>query len=266
MDRSGYGTDPLTTDDDAITPYQSAEDGVTEAPLPYDEFVYPPGGLVSSVRELGRFLRAMMTDGAVDGARVCEPDTVERLQRGRVPTMTRLDGVEDAYGFGWFRVPFGDDELVGHSGTFVGTSAYAGFLADAGLGIVLACNTSAGPGPQRPAMAALAAATGRDRTVVPASALEAKAKAVVGTYTDYRERQTVTVERDGGGLLLTVYSEYVPGEREVRLLPESLDPDEYRFYTVEANGWCTSVEFALDGDHADLFYGWDHLRRTEPAT
>lgn len=265
MDRAGIGEEALD-DDDAMTPYLPGEDAPEEAPSPYDELMHAPGGLVASTREIGRYLRAMMTDGAIDGGRVCEPDTVERLQRPRVAPRERLDGAESSYGYGWSQHPFDDDELVGHDGSVIVSSAYAGFLVNEGIGVVVACNTMANTRPARLAKTILAAATGRDRTVVPAYALEKKAEAVTGTYTNYRESLEATVGREGGGLEMRLKGPFDESDRVVTLFPETLDPGDYRFYTVTDGGWRSEVEFDVDGDQADLFYGRDRLRRKEPGT
>ncbi len=141
MDRSTFDPDALQADDDAMTGYVQGEDIPESAPFPYDSLIRPAGGLISSSRELARFLRAMMGDGSLDGARVCSSKTIDRLQQSRNRTVTYLDGGQPEYGFGWVREPFQDDTFVYHNGSMIVSSAYAGFLDESGLGIVAACNT-----------------------------------------------------------------------------------------------------------------------------
>lgn len=116
------------------------------------------------------------------------PGTLERLQRGRAVRQTFLDGTDEEYGYGWMRQPLVDDEVVGHDGSIFVSTAYAGFLEDAGLGVVLACNTTAEPHPADVGQAVLAIATGHDAMAVPAFALRRKCEAVTGTYESFRGR------------------------------------------------------------------------------
>lgn len=262
MDRAGF---ELAADEEAMTPYEPGEgDDPPEAvPFPTDRLMHPAGGLVASPRAFGRFLRAMMTDGSLEGGRVCEPATRERLQRGRVVRQRFLDGSAERYGYGWMRQTVGDDVAVGHGGNVLVSTAYAGFLEEAGLGVVVATNTAPGLHPVDVGRAILALATGGSATDVPAIALREKFETVTGTYESFRGGVTATVERDGGTLAITFSGDL--GEQELTAFPETLDPADHTFTTVTVAGARPAVEFDASGETVDLFFQRDRLRRTGPV-
>jgi len=260
MDRSTFHREPFEADEDAMTGYQAGEDAPEPAEFPFEELIHPSGGLVSSPREMGRFLRATMTDGTLDGERIVSPDALERCHRPRATRHTYLDGTDQEYGYGWMRQPFLDDHLVGHGGSILVSTAYAGFLADEGLGVAVACNTTADPHPMELGAAVLAVATDRDPTREPAFALKEKCEAVTGTYESFRGELSATVERDGGGLAVTLSGSW--GEEELAAFPDSLDPADHVFYTVTGDGARMPVEFDTSGDRTDLFYARSRLRQT----
>ncbi len=264
MDRSTFERDPFESDDDAITGYSQGEDGLEPTSFPFETLMQPGGGLVSSPRELSRFLRATMTDGALDGVRLCSPETLDRLQRGRATRTTHLDGSEQEYGFGWIRQPFGDDELVWHGGAIPGSTAFAGVLDGGDLGVVVACNTTPSPAPAEIGKRILAILTGTDRTAVPAVAIREKCEMVTGTYEHYH-RGTVTVERDHGGIAIDLGYPGPGDDERVTAYPTSLDPDDHDFYFVAGKGERMPVEFDLGGDRADLYFDRHRFRRTRPG-
>lgn len=203
----------------------------------------------------------MMTDGTFNGSQVFPEEAVHRLQAGRVNTQTYLNDTDEQYGFGWMRQPLLDDEVVGHGGSILISTAYIGFLENAGLGVAVACNTSAEPVPGELGQATLAIAHGHDSTAVPAFALKEKCEAVTGTYRSFRGKDfTATVEWDSGALSISTAGPMMDADHSA--FPTSLDPDEYTFYTVTGGGARIPVEFDLEGDQDDLFFRRYRLRRT----
>lgn len=263
MERSTFDPEPFEEAEDAMTGYAPGEEGPEQAPFPFDELIHPAGGLVASPRELGRFLRAAMNDGELAGTRVLPAGEFDRLQRGRAVRQTYLDGRDQEYGFGWMADPIAGDRAVGHGGSIVVSTAYAGYLEDAEIGVAVACNTTVEPHPMDLGSAVLAVATGHDRTAVPALAIRAKCEAVTGTYESFRGDVTVDVEPDDGGVSLS-FSE-APIDGEMTAYPTSLHPDDHEFELVNHAGAREPVEFRPDGDRADLFFQRHRFRRAEPG-
>ncbi|WP_290813504.1 serine hydrolase [Halovivax sp.] len=259
MERSTYDREEFEGDDDAMTPYRVRDGEREEVSFPFGETSHGSGGMLSSVRELSRYLRAMMTDGEFDGGRVCSADSVEELQAPRTTRLHRLDGEPQHYGYGYIREPLLDDELIGHSGSILVSTAYMGYLADEGLGVILACNASPERHPRQIAPGVLALALGEEPTAVPQLALREKLESVTGRYEGFREGMVAEVERVGGELRMTMKSSY--GDREIGLQPESLDPDDTTFRTTLASSAEVPVEFDLDGETADLYHMRYRLQR-----
>lgn len=205
-----------------------------------------------------------MTDGSVDGSPVCTPDVVDRLQEGRVVAATDIDGREMDAGYGWTRKPLGSDTVGGVSGSSIVSTSYAGYLDDAGVGVVVATNTPTSPPAAALGQAILALVDDQDITAVPAYALNEKCEAVAGTYEGIRDRFTISVEPAGGGLSLTFESSI--GGEQIRAFPVSLDPNDHEFYTLTGGGTQVPLEFDLDGKQADLYYQRFRVRRTTPRT
>lgn len=256
MARTTFDRKAFEADDDAMTPYYPGENGSTEGEFPFDRNVEAPGGIVSSVTELATYLRCQLRGGEVDGARLFDEATVEEMHDHHTTRQTRIDGVEQGYGYGWMVEEYLGDRMVGHGGSVGVSTAWQGFLEDAGLGVVVLCNTTADPHPMHVGPAILAILEGQDpREVEPHYALSAKLSGLTGSYQSYRGLMTGEVERSGGTLTLSLST---GGDPETKpLFPESLDPDEKAFYSVGVDGARTEVRFERhedgDGGHYDLF-------------
>lgn len=266
MERSTFDPDVFEDDEEAMTGCRPGSDEEAPEPssFPLGDLNQPSGGLISSVRELARFLRAMMTDGSFDGARVCPADAVDRLQWGRAVRQTFLDGTDQAYGYGWIRQPVGSREVVGHGGSILVSTSYAGYLVDGGIGVVVACNSSAEPHTGELGKAVLAVLSDQDVTAVPAYALREKCEAVTGTYEAFRGEYPITVEHEDGRLAVTIGGAL--GEEEFPAFPRSLDSEDHDFYTVTGAGARAPLEFDLDGEPADLYFQRIRVRRTSART
>lgn len=264
MDRTTYSLEAFEADDDRMTPYFPGEDGSEEGGFPFDRNVEAPGGLVAPATELATYVRFWLNGGAVDGTRLLEEATVAEMHTAHTVRQRRLDGSEQGYGYGFMVEEYLGDRLVGHGGSVGVSTAWLGFLEDAGLGVAVVCNTSADPHPMHLGPAVLAILEGQDPAgVEPYYMLDAKLSGLAGEYASYRGLMTAEVERQGGTLTLELGTDLQTETRP--LVPESLDPDERRFFTVGVDGARTPVRFeehaAADGDgvgdgggsHLDLF-------------
>jgi CubicO group peptidase (beta-lactamase class C family) len=232
---------------------EAGEDGDSawrEGSLGFAEPMYAPGGLASSVIETSRFLRALMNGGDLEGERVLTADAVDAMTTPTVTRYENVDGVEREYGYGLSVQPFLDDRLVGHGGMMGTTTAFIGYLENAGVGVVVACNTAPAHHPTVAGHALLSVLNGKEpEKAVPRLALEAKAERLVGGYESYRGIQQATVERDG--TTLTVEVEGRLGDQSLTLFPESADPGDLRYYTVSGDSR-VPIEFLADDDGVDL--------------
>ncbi len=252
MARTTFDRDAFDGEEDRMTPYYPGDDGSTEGGFPFDRNVEAPGGIVSSVSELATYLRCQMRGGEVDGTRLLEEETVAQAHEQHSTRKTRIDGAEQGYGYGWMIEEYLDDRMVAHGGSVGVSTAWQGFLEDEGLGVVVLCNTSADPHPMHVGPALLAILQGEEpEQVEPHYALAAKRDGLTGEYESSRGLMSGEVEREAGGLSLTLSAGR--GDQTMPLVPESLDPDETEFYSVSADGARTELRFEEHDDHHDLF-------------
>ena len=259
MERSCFDPDRFAADDDRMTAYYETDDGWEEGTLGFAEPMYAPGGLVSSVVEASRYLRMLMGGGTFDGARVLDTDAVEAMSTPRVTRYETVDGTTREYGYGLSIQPFLDDTLVGHGGMMGTTTAFVGWLEDADVGVVVACNTAPDHHPTVAGHALLSVLDGGDPyEAVPRLALERKADVLVGEYESYRGVQTATVEREGTALSVAVEGRL--SDRSLTLFPADADPESATYETVDGDKRVT-VEFVETDDGADMLLQRWRLRR-----
>jgi CubicO group peptidase (beta-lactamase class C family) len=250
MERSTFDGEAFAADDDRMTPYYPGDDGSEEGNFPFDRHVEAPGGLVCSVTELATYLRAHLRGGEVDGTRLLDADTVEEMHRHHSTRQTRIDGVDQGYGYGWMVEEFLGDRMVAHGGSVGVSTAWQGFLEDAGLGVVVLCNTTADPHPMHVGPALLAILEGQaPERVEPHYALAAKCESLPGEYESYKGLMTGEVARQAGGLKLELGNDRAT--QTLALHPDSLDPDEKTFHAVGADGAEIPVRFERHSGDAD---------------
>lgn len=111
--------------------------------LPYTRRGLPSGGLVSSAADLGRYIRAMLNGGALEGTRVVSAEGVQELFR---PQAQFQGGV--FYGLGWFVSGVEASRRVFHGGDGEGFTGTVSFIPGEDWGYVLLINAisySSGP-------------------------------------------------------------------------------------------------------------------------
>lgn len=255
MSRSCFTRSRFEAEEDRMSAYyeEASEDGDAvwqEGELGFSETMYAPGGLASSVVETSRFLRALLHGGAFDGERVLDADSVDAMTTPSATRYETVDGVEREYGYGLSSQSYLGDRLVGHGGMMGTTTAYIGYLEDAGVGVVVACNTAPAQHPTVAGHALLAILQGEapDRAV-PQLALESTAERLVGEYESYRGIQKATVEKQGTALSVEVDGRL--GDRSFTLFPENADPDDPTYYTVSGDGRIP-VEFIETEEGTDM--------------
>lgn len=109
-----------------------------------DATMQSAGGLVSTARDMARWLQAQINDGVVDGRRVF-PAGLVASTHGPVATQDATFGPyrRTGYGLGWEVGRFGDDLLVHHFGNFAGSRAHVSLLPAHRLGVTVMVNEDA---------------------------------------------------------------------------------------------------------------------------
>lgn len=242
MTRSTFSMDDVAADNDGLTPYYTKNGASVEGNFPDDEMIYAPGGLLSSVTELTAYLRMNMNGGTYEGANLIDSELLTQMHERYSTRQVALDGTPQDYGYGWMISETEGEKLVEHGGSIGVSNAYLGFLKDSDLGVAVACNTSPKTHPMFVGPAILSIVGGSTPAeTVPLFGLREKLETVTGEYKSYRGIQSATVEQNGGTLKLTLSTDL--RSESFHLVPESLSPEEFRFYTVAESGYRVPVEF-----------------------
>jgi CubicO group peptidase (beta-lactamase class C family) len=254
MDRSTFDREAFEDEDDRMTPYIKQEGDSTEAGFPFDPLIRAPGGLLSSVREMGEYVRMYLNGGELDGASVLSASSIDAMTAPAATSGVYFDDRETTYGYGLTTEPFLDDTLVGHGGSVAVANFWFGYLEDAEIGVAVGCTTTPETLPDDIGTGVLALLQDEDPVeTVPHFRLTDALDAVTGEYETYRDIGSATVERDGGTLTFT--QETGLGGQEVSLTPETLEDDLLVCSTVLGSGRRETVRFELDGDDVTCFFG-----------
>lgn len=260
MRRSCFGRRDFEERQDRAVPYVLTRDG-ERVRSTYPFGIAADGGLISSVTELANYIRMYLGRGELDGFRLVSPETVEEMERPRVPVPFELVGGE-AYGYGWIITPdFLGHKLVWHSGSVLTSTAFVGYVPDAGLGVAVLANASGYP-LSHVGTYALALALGRDpEEELPFIKFDAILDRLEGRYETYRGTMRVDVVRRGDMLFFEWkgrYTEYV-----VPFVPEVVEREEARFYTIRA-GRKVEALFRVREEEVELLYERYKLKKTGP--
>lgn len=253
MERSTFDRDAFESEDDRMTPYIKQDENSTQSDFPFDELIQAPGGMVSSVREMGDYVRMYMNGGGLDGVSVFPEAAIEEMTTPEGTFGTYIDGREVGYGYGLMTEEFLGDRLIGHGGSIAVSNFWFGYLEEADIGVAISCTTSPEAHPMTVGPAVLAIVEGADPVEsVPYFRLTEALEVVTGEYESYRDIASATVERDGGTLQFT--QEAGTGGQELSLTPETLEDDLLICSTLTAAGMRHPVRFELDGDDVTCFF------------
>lgn len=102
---------------------------------------YPCGFALSTVEDLAKIVRMHLHDGDTPNGRFLTPESVEAM---RTPHAEQLTLDERTYGLGLRQRRYKDMTLVGHNGAISKFGAFAWWQPEAGAGVVMLVNRSAG--------------------------------------------------------------------------------------------------------------------------
>jgi len=104
--------------------------------------MHAAGGMLSSVRDLSRWLLVNLSDGVLDGRRVFPREAMREVHAPQIGLDRRFGRLRRfAYGLGWY---FGEDDgeiVVHHFGGYSGAQAHVSFIPDRGIGVAVVSNT-----------------------------------------------------------------------------------------------------------------------------
>ena len=147
MRRSNLSVDEMLADDDHAAAYTRRDGVIVDVPQRPLPAMAPAGAINSSAADMGRWLRAQLAGGQLDGATVMSPGTAQRQltphmlmpDPGDMPGLTQY-----AYGLGWGIGRYRDRAIAMHSGGIDGFTSHCVLLPDDDIGVTVLTNTSAG--------------------------------------------------------------------------------------------------------------------------
>ncbi|MDA2815233.1 serine hydrolase [Nocardiopsis sp. RSe5-2] len=100
---------------------------------------FPAGYAFATAPDMGRFMLALLGEGAYGGERILAPETVEEMLGRRAEVHPLIS----AMGYGVYERFTGEPRVVGHHGDFLGANMEYAVVPEAGVGIVVAANGDA---------------------------------------------------------------------------------------------------------------------------
>ncbi|WP_430504482.1 serine hydrolase [Haloparvum sp. PAK95] len=255
MERSTFDDTEFSMDDDHMTQYLIEDGDLVAASLPTREVSQPAGGILTSVRELGRYLQCHLNDGRIRGSGPGTdgesdasgdgdatgagdgPDDATSDHSTRLLPESRMEALygeyaatpAGPYGYGWRTRSVCGRDLIGHAGSIAVSSAYVGFSPEADVGIALAANSSPDYSLAALGEGVFATLLGEEPAeTVPFFRRRDRFDRLTGEYASHRGIMRAAVVEDGGTLRLELASPM--SDSSFPLHPEDLE------HTAEADG------------------------------
>ncbi len=264
MERTTLDVAAFEGDADRIVPHRKDAEGVNQPsrfpyPNPEDNpdfsFLSGAGGILSSVREMTRYLNVLIDRGRHPSGRLAGEASFETMQTLQIRTPDRHYGAR-GYGYGLTITPdFLGHKMVSHGGSVLVSTAYLAALPELRAGVIMMGNSSGMPY-STIAESVFAVLLGKDPdAVIPARVIRERMGRLAGRYQVYRGLDAVEVVIQGGLLYLERTSPLTSTSSRVPLTPEDPPLGSMRFYIL-SNGFKSPVEFRVgEGGKTDLFVG-----------
>lgn len=266
MERSTFDPEEYTEDDNHATPYKSEDDshttsdkddGFEATTFPSSGLAFGAGGLISSPREMGKYLQFNLTGTPANSEGLVGSSLLGDAHDVHVDPLPRYG---DGYGYGWSQREVAGSQVVGHGGSLLTSASAIGFLPEEGFGVALASAGQPEIHPTELLEGIVAILLGEEPTDhQPTLAYYDRVDELTGSYTGYRDVVSATVEDEGGHLILDL--SMGPLDEEVTLVPRDPTLEETTF-EMTAPGRPTPVEFVETDEGYDLFYDRYRLHKT----
>lgn len=252
MKRSTYYEHDILQDKDVATPYVSGDNGEkVETRYPYGQMI-ADGGLMSNVVDLTRFIQMFISKRDPETPKIITDESLKTMTTPKVKTSDiPLGNADDRYYAYGFRIKsgfFGYD-LVYHSGSVFGSSAYMGFIPEKGIGVVIMA--TGGYFLEDIGELAIAQLIGVNPDDVPYFHRIAQLEELTGTYVTFRNTSEYEIKRHRG--ILHLETSFWQRKWTTPLIPVDLESDVKRFmvYGLET---MTPVEFVWRDGELLMFY------------
>lgn len=230
MNRSIYLKEEFEKDNDTLTGYLPSEE---KKPFrsrihPFDKFVYAPGGLLSSVKEMQNYILMLVNGGKFNNKEIIQQSSIEEMWK---PYIKSPYGAGDAwYGYGWIiEKDFVGHRLIFHGGNVATSTASLAIVPDQKMGVIIGANCDASVVIGSIARKYLCILLDKSIDVAaPFFNVHEKLKSLTGKYKTYKEIQTIEVSLKNGILFLKLEDPIEPKPINLPLALRNLE--ELKFY------------------------------------
>jgi CubicO group peptidase (beta-lactamase class C family) len=154
---TGYAS-RMYGDADAALPLEEKNEGWIPCTLrKTDRTMHAAGGLGSTARDLGRWLRLNLNGGNIDGQQVLATKTLQEMFKLQSTSKRNFQHPElkaEGFGLGWVVGTYRGHRMMSHGGGYTGTAAHISFLPERQMGVAVLANTD-GPAAALVELAAL---------------------------------------------------------------------------------------------------------------
>lgn len=107
-----------------------------------DSNMQSAGGMVTSISDIGRWLRLNMNEGKLDGKQVIPAEIMKSLHTGYTQTTRDQPPFigNGEYGLGWQIGKYANEKVIYHHGGFPGWSSHISYMPDKKIGVAVMIN------------------------------------------------------------------------------------------------------------------------------
>ncbi len=252
MNRSLFSKEDFEKAENKITGYiQEGPDSPIKGFMPpFDAFLYPPGGLLSSVNEMMNYMKAYMNGGSFNGNQVLQKTSIDQMwtQHIKIPDETSyLMTDKGGYGYAWMCEEFFGTKFIHHGGNITTSSGMCAMLPEQKMGVVMGVNREPGPVLGALTKGILALLLGKDiNQAIPLLVVQKKLEQLTGKYLLYNGLMPGEVTLKDGILFFKIQPP-IPGSSPMELPLAVENLDELKFYVpIAFPGQRVNVQFFID--------------------
>lgn len=271
MERTTFLKEKFENDSDIMSPtfigIINGKPMIKKLKHPYSKFIYPPGGLLSSVQELTNYLSMYFNNGSFEKSLLLDKTLLDEMLKIHIEVPSVLKDGKSGYGYGWaIEENFYGHKLISHSGSTAVSGSHLAFIPDRKIGVAVACNTGDPSVFTIISQSIILTMLGKDPTKdFPIIQLDQKLNMLTGVYGSYRGFSHATISREAGMLYLKI-DPFIEGmgEQKIPLIPD--DIENFQFYMMDLiPGHKIPVEFKVESPQKiDLDLGRTIFHRIKP--
>jgi CubicO group peptidase (beta-lactamase class C family) len=195
---------------------------------PFDKFIYAPGGILSSVKDMSNYIKMLINNGKFNDSEIISKSSIEELWR---PYIKAPYGANDPwYCLGWVtEKDFFGHRLIQHGGNIATSTAFLAIVPEQKTGVIVGANCNASGVIGAIARKTLGILLDKDpNKAAPFLKVHNILKSLTGKYKTYKEIQTIEVSIKDGILFLKLEDPIEPKPQNLPLAIENLE--ELKFY------------------------------------